>query len=101
METFRQLGMGYETAKAMTNVAIGVSHHGDLRVALDLFRRAKDLFRREHNHAWPAIIDLYQALVFYQDRRLREARALCEAALQFFSTSPLIAKAALCELLLA
>ena len=35
-------------------------------VALDLFRRARQLFDRENNHAWIATIDLYQALVFFE-----------------------------------
>jgi CHAT domain-containing protein/tetratricopeptide (TPR) repeat protein len=100
-DTFQQLGVGYETAKAVTNLAIASSHHGDTRLALELFRKARDLFTREHNQAWIATIDLYQALVFYQQGRLEEARALSEVAFQFFSLSPLGGKAALCQLLLA
>ncbi len=100
-ETFRHLGMGYEMAKAMANVAIAFSHKGDSATALNLFRDARDLFEQEHNHAWTAIVDLYQALVFFQDGRLEEAEGLCRAALRFFAESPLIGKAALCQLLLA
>jgi CHAT domain-containing protein len=100
-DTFQQLGVGYETAKAVTNLAIASSHHGDTQFALDLFRQARDLFTREQNQAWIATIDLYQALVFYQEGRLAEARSLCESAFQFFSVSPLGGKAALCQLLLA
>jgi CHAT domain-containing protein len=101
LETFRQLGMGYEEAKAISNLAIATSHHGDAAGALELFRRARDLFAKEHNLAWTAIIDLYQALVFYQDGKPAQAQVLCENAFQFFSQSPLIGKAALCQLLLA
>jgi CHAT domain-containing protein/predicted negative regulator of RcsB-dependent stress response len=100
-ETFRQLGMGYEMAKAMANIAIASSHHGDSALALELFRESRELFEQEHNHAWTAMIDLYQALVFYQDGRLDEARNLCQNALGYFAESPLIGKAALCQLLLA
>ena len=100
-DTFEQLGMGYETAKAVTNLAIASSHHGDAQFALDMFRKARDLFTREQNQAWIATIDLYQALVFYQEGRLAEARTLSESAIQFFSVSPLGGKAALCHLLLA
>ena len=101
LDTFRQLGMGYEMAKAMTNLAIASSHHGDYAHALDQFRTARDLFTKEHNPSWTAIIDLYQALVFYQDRRLSVAQLLAERALAFFAPSPLTGKAALCQLLLA
>ena len=99
--TFRDLGMGYESAKAQTNLAISLSHHGDTAQALELFQEARSLFHRENNHAWIATIDLYQALVFYRQHRLVEARLLCQSALEFFSPSPLDSKAALCQLLLA
>src|SRR5205814_9479677 len=74
---FRKLGMGYEAAKAQTNLAISLSRHGETAVALDLFGEARGLFDREKNYAWIATIDLYQALVFYRERRLAEARRLC------------------------
>jgi CHAT domain-containing protein len=98
---FRQLGLGYESAKALTNLAIAASHHGNSALALVLFRNARELFEIEQNRAWMAIIDLYQALVIYGDKRLAEAQLLCERALEFFSNSPLSAKAALSQLLLA
>ena len=100
-DTFQQLGMGYETAKAVTNLAIASSHHGDTEFALDLFLKARALFTREQNEALTATIDLYQALVFYQEGRLAEARTLSENAFRFFSPSPLDGKAVLCQLLLA
>ncbi len=101
MTAFQKLGNGYEAAKALTNLAISLSHHGDSQPALDLFRKARELFTQEGNQAWMAIIDLYQALVFYQERRLTEARLLCEQAHEFFSPTSLHGKAILCELLLA
>jgi tetratricopeptide (TPR) repeat protein len=100
-DTFQQLGMGYETAKAVTNLAIASSHHGDTETALDLFRKARDLFSRERNQALTATVDLYQALVLYQEGRMAEARTLSESAFQFFFPSPSGGKAALCLLLLA
>lgn len=101
MTSFQKLGNRYEAAKALTNLAISVSHHGQSQLALNLFRKARDLFTREQNQSWMAIIDLYQALVFYQERRLTEARLLCEQAYEYFSPSSLQGKAAICELLLA
>jgi len=98
---FRELGMGYEAAKAQTNLAISLSYHGDTAQALELFKEARALFEKEANHAWIATIDLYQALVFYREHRLADARLLCQTALDFFSTSPFDGKAALCELLLS
>jgi len=101
LDAFRQLDMGYEMAKAITNLAIASSHHGDAAAAVDLFRRAREIFARENNRVWTAMIDLYQALVTYQEGRLAEASHLCEKAFEFFDTSPLVSKAALCRLLLA
>src|SRR5581483_7151052 len=101
LDTFKQLGMGYEAAKAVSNLAIATSHHGDSAGALELFRQARDLFGKEQNLAWIAIIDLYQALVLYQDGKLQQAQLLSENAYRFFAQSPLVGKAALCQLLLA
>jgi len=101
LDAFRELGMGYEMAKAITNLAIASSHHGNADAAVDLFRKAREIFAREKNRVWTAMIDLYQALVIYQEGRLAEAGHLCEQAFEFFSSSPLVGKAALCQLLLA
>jgi tetratricopeptide (TPR) repeat protein len=101
LDTFRQLGMGYEAAKALTNLAIAASRHGDWRFALEVFRKARDLFGVENNRAWIATIDLYQALVCYQSGSMAEARFLCESAYRFFEPSPLMGKAILCQLLRA
>ncbi len=100
-KAFLSLGMGYEAAKAQTNLAISLAHHGDTAVAQELFHQARQLFDRENNHAWIATIDLYQALVFHQDGRLDDAQQLCERALAFFAPSPLFTKSVLCQLLLA
>src|SRR5262249_2523993 len=98
---FRELGMGYEAAKAQTNLAISLSHHGQVRVALELFHEARQLFQKEHNRAWIATIDLYQALVYHRAQRLDEALSFCERALGFFEPSPLFTKSVLAQLLLA
>ncbi len=100
-KAFLRLGMGYEAAKAQTNLAISLTHHGDTAVALELFRRARQLFEREQNPAWIATIDLYQALVYHRTGRMQEAAELCERALTWFTSSPFYTKSALCQLLLA
>ena len=101
LSAFLKLGNLYEAAKALTNLAISLSHHGDSLAALDLFRKARDFFTREGNQAWIATIDLYQALVFYKESQLTEARLLSESALEFFASASFPGKAILCELLLA
>ncbi|MBZ5554598.1 MAG: CHAT domain-containing protein [Acidobacteriia bacterium] len=99
--SFKKLGMGYEAAKAMTNLAIAASHRNQFSVALQSFRKARLLFLREQNLLWPALIDLYGALVLFRANRPSESELLARSALKFFAKSSLSAKAALCELLLA
>jgi CHAT domain-containing protein len=100
-KAFEQLGMRYEAAKAATFSAIAISQQGHLRSALGIFDQARGLFIKELNQLWPALIDLYKALVLYEAGQNDEAEDLALSALQYFAPSLLPAKAALCELLLA
>jgi CHAT domain-containing protein len=100
-EGFDTLGMGYEAAKALTNLAIGAGRQGEAFRALGLFEKAREMFVGEDNFIWPALIDVYRALVLQQEGRHFEARRYGEAALEFFTHSGLASRAALCELLLA
>src|SRR6185437_10283198 len=59
------------------------------------------LFVRERNQLWPALIDLYKALVLYEAGDDDRAEDLAASALAYFGSSLLPAKAAVCELLLA
>jgi CHAT domain-containing protein len=99
--SFKQLGMGYESAKALCNSAIALSQQGEGFRALELFAQARDLFVQEKNQVWPSLIDLYRAVVYFNEGRLPEARRYCLAALEFFATSPLSGRAILCHVLLA
>ena len=98
---FRKLGMGYEAAKALTFRAIAASQLGKASPALLAFDRARKLFVEETNQFWPALIDIYKALVLIELNEDRKARSLCESSLLYFRTSPAISKTAICELLLA
>lgn len=101
VKSFEKLKMGYEAAKALAFLAIANSQQGEISHALALFDLARRRFTREKNHVWPALIDLYQALVLYQDERYGPAQRLCESALRFFLKTSLTTKTVLCELLLA
>ena len=100
-EGFKQLGFGYEAAKALAFAAIAASRQGQAFEGIKLFARSRELFLLEHNQIWPSLIDLYEALVLFNEGRLFEARRLCFAARDFFSTSAMRSKAVLAELLLA
>jgi CHAT domain-containing protein/tetratricopeptide (TPR) repeat protein len=98
---FEDLGFGYEAAKALAFAAIAASRTGQTFEGIKLFAQAKEMFARDQNHVWPALIDLYEALVLFGEGRLIEARCLCAAAHDFFKTSAMRGKAVLAELLLA
>lgn len=98
---FRQLGLGYEAAKALANAAIAWEREGEAFRAAELLAEARELMVRENNQVWPSLIDLYQAVVLFNEGRLSEARRFCRAALTFFDASTLPTKAALCHVLLA
>lgn len=100
-EGFQQLGFGYEAAKALAFGAIAASRQGQAFESIKLFAQAKELFIRDHNLVWPSLIDLYQALVFFNEGRLFEARQLCSTAYDFFRQSSLRGKAVLARLLLS
>ncbi|HMC31279.1 MAG TPA: CHAT domain-containing tetratricopeptide repeat protein [Candidatus Angelobacter sp.] len=98
---FTELGMTYEAAKAATFSAIATSQGGRYKQSLEIFDRARELFIREQNELWPALIDLYKALVLYEAGENDLAEDLACIALEYFANSALPSKAALCELLLA
>jgi CHAT domain-containing protein len=98
---FKKLGMCYEEAKCQANEAMALSQLGKSLQSLELFAEARPKFVREKNLVWPWLIDLYQAVVLYDEGRLFEARRLGLGAAAFFDTSYLPGKAVLCHLLLA
>jgi len=98
---FSELGFGYEAAKALAFTAIAASRTGQAFEAIKLFAQAKAIFLREKNEVWPSLIDLYEALVLFNEGRLFEAERLCVAAHEFFQNSPMRGKAVLSGLLLA
>jgi CHAT domain-containing protein len=100
-EAFNGLGFGYEGAKALAFTAIAASRTGQAFEAIKLFAQAKQMFVRDQNQVWSSLIDLYEALVLFNEGRLFEAQRLCTAALEFFENSPMPGKAVLAELLLA
>lgn len=101
LANFKTLRMRYETAKALTFWAIAQVHHGENSKAITILRRARQLFTRENNRVWSALLDLYQAMILYRSGFNSQSRRLCESALEVFQLSRLPTKAALCELLIA
>jgi tetratricopeptide (TPR) repeat protein len=100
-QAFRTLGLGYEAAKAEVFVGLCAGRQGDLRRALAMLFKARKHFVADGNAVWPALIDLYAALLLDRGGFARKARQRCRRALGFFSPTVLPAKAVQCRLLLA
>jgi tetratricopeptide (TPR) repeat protein len=99
--SFSQLGMQYERAKSVTNMAVAMSRQGNAALSLELFLEARRLFVKERNRVLPSVIDLHRAIVLFDNRRDAEARMLCLAALHTFQRVRLTNKAVVCRMLLA
>ncbi len=97
---FDALGMQYEASKARTTLALAAGHHGRVADALALFDEARACFVAEDNAIWPAQIDLFKAALL-ESPAPADAYALCLSARRRFARSPLSARTALCDVLLA
>ena len=100
-ERFEQLGMGFETARSLTNLGIAKSLNSRSQDALDLFSRAKTIMSRENNQAWSFFIDVYCALVLSNEGSLAEAQQLAAQSAKFFRGTMLPGKYVFCLLVLA
>ena len=98
---FRRLGMSYERAKALVNVALAAVDIGQPRRAMLIFRQARRLFKQDGNQVWAAIIDQYRAIVCHREGYNTSAKRYCSRAEKILARSPLTGKAALCDLLKA
>ena len=98
---FERLGMGYETARALTNLGIAVSRRQDERKAMEFLSQARDLFAAEHHRAGQALADLYQAILLFDTGDLAQAQRMCLRAREFFRSSGLVRREVVCDLLLS
>lgn len=96
---FEDLKMNYEAAKAYTFLGLAACLENDSVNALELFGKARVRFLFEQNWTWPALLDLYRAIVLYHAGSWPEALKIVKAAQSVLSHSVLKEKAALAELL--
>jgi tetratricopeptide (TPR) repeat protein len=96
---FERLRMPYEQAKALAGLGIAEGRMGETARAFRASREARDIFLRENNAVWPALIDLHHAELFRRTGRARRALSLCAKAQAALAASGLYGKAALCDLL--
>jgi len=98
---FQKLKMRYEIAKATAFIGLAANQLGDRARALKMFATARKLFVEERNQLWPAVLDLYRAVVLFDDGEDESAAELCQAALDVFVANSIHSRAAVCEVLLA
>jgi CHAT domain-containing protein len=98
---FRRLDMGYEIAKATAFAGLAANQLGQRKAASKLFETARTLFVKERNQLWPAVLDLYRAVVSYESGYDETAFRLSCSAFEVFASNGIQPRAALCELLLA
>jgi tetratricopeptide (TPR) repeat protein len=97
---FAVLGMPYERAKALVQLAIALSRRGLETGALRAFQAARRIFAAEKNGLWPALIDLELAILWRQRGGYAKTVRLCRRAYRTLAGSAMPGRAALCELLL-
>lgn len=98
---FRKLNMAYEMAKATAFAGLAENQLGRPIPARRLFGKARQLFIREKNVLWPAVLDFYSAVVSYHEGDDETAVRLGLSARDVFVANGIQPRAALCELLLA
>lgn len=98
---FEELGLGYEAAKSMAFLGVASMQRNNATQALEFFEKAQERFITQQNAVWPALLDLYQAVCYFREDRLFEARRDTDRALTFFSHSRLPGKAVIAQLLRA
>ncbi len=98
---FQKLKMRYEIAKATAFIGLAANQLGDRARALKMFTTARKLFIEERNQLWPAVLDLYRAVVLFDDGDDEGSAELCQAALDVFVANSIHSRAAVCEILLA
>lgn len=99
-QQFDRLGLQHEASKARATLALVAGRDGRLATALALFDEVRARFAEEGNALWPAQIDLLKAALL-ESAAPAESYALCRAARRHFAASPLTARTAACDVLLA
>jgi tetratricopeptide (TPR) repeat protein len=98
---FSALAMGYEAAKALALLGLAACREGQSVKGLELLERARGMFEAEGNAIWPALLDVWRALVLEGEGRASDAAPLCLAALEAFEAAGLRSRVALCRIVLA
>ena len=98
---FSTLGLPYEQAKALVNLAVAASQQRNYRFADQTLIAARRLFLREKNPVWPALVDQLRAVVAFHESRFDLSRRLSASAWRILTRTMVPGRAAHCQILLA
>lgn len=98
---FATLGMRYEQAKALAFRGLAIGRKGDLHAARTAFLQARRMFTQEGNALWPAMLDVYHALVLEKNGMFGAALRRAQLAHRALRTAGAPSRLALCDLLRA
>lgn len=101
LAAFAELGMEYETGKALAFQALAAARRDQLDPAIDLLGRARRIFSEQKNRMWTAMVDLYMARVLFGAGRLDEAAGHAEIAYAGFHQAGVPSRTVLCLVLRA
>jgi tetratricopeptide (TPR) repeat protein len=98
---FSRLGMRYEQAKALVNLAVAASQRRDWTFAGRVLIKARRLFVREKNPVWAALVDQLRAVLAFHEMDFDSARRLSASAWRVLTRTAMPGRAAHCQILLA
>ncbi|MBI1745666.1 MAG: CHAT domain-containing protein [Acidobacteria bacterium] len=98
---FTQLRRQYELAKVKTFRGLAKFHVGNLPAAAIDLTGARELFAKEGNRVYGALLDLYISALKLKEGKNDEAELLCRSAHEIFSSAGLHLRAAYAQLLRA
>lgn len=101
VDGFLSLGMPYEEAKALVNLAVAASQRRSYRFADRTLIAARRLFVQEKNPVWPALVDQLRAVLAFHESRFNQARRLSASAWRTLIRTMVTGRAAHCQILLA
>lgn len=101
VDGFSALGMPYEQAKALVNLAVAGSHRRDYAFADKTLLKARRLFVAEKNPVWPALVDQLRAVLAFHELRFDQALRLSSTAWRTLTRTMVPGRAAHCQIVLS
>src|SRR5262249_28315616 len=91
---FDELGNAYEAAECLTFLGIAEFKMLDDAEATKAFEKAREIFAREGNETWIAVVDLWRAQLLIRQHRPSEAQELARNAAEIFERQQVPVRAA-------